>query len=51
MSSKRKGQDKIGPLKNDQGNLIMDDKKTAELLNNYFASLFTEENTETVPNL
>jgi len=43
VRSKSKTKDKVGPLKDDKGNVVNDDKIAAELLNAYFASVFTEE--------
>ena len=36
----------IGPLKNENGEITRDETKMARLLNNYFASVFTVENTD-----
>ena len=39
----------MGPLKDPAGNLIEDDNIMCNTLNNFFASVFTQENTDTVP--
>ena len=41
----------IGPLKNREGTLITEEPAMAEELNKFFASVFTQENIETVPAL
>ena len=38
----------MGPLKDSAGNLIEEDRM-CDTLNNFFASVFTQENTDTVP--
>jgi hypothetical protein len=45
MRSKQKRKTKVGPLKNNQGNIVTDDEETAEILNNYFGSVLTQEDT------
>lgn len=48
VKSKTKGKSNIGPLKvNDT--IISDDAEICETLNNYFASVFTDEDTTNVP--
>ena len=48
MKSKSAVRETIGPLKN--GNkLIYDDKEMSDILNNYFASVFTQENMSNIP--
>jgi len=49
MSSKQKRKAKIGPLQNDQGKIITEDEETAEMLNNYFGSVLTEEDINNIP--
>jgi hypothetical protein len=39
----------VGPLKDDSGQLITDDYERANLLNNYFASVFTCDNNSCPP--
>ena len=39
----------MGPLKDPAGNLIEDDNIMCDTLNNFFTSVFTQENTDTVP--
>ena len=33
----------MGPLKDQNGELLVEDQKNAELLNGYFSSVFTQE--------
>ena len=47
--SKLKTKDKVGPLTNDEGIPVTDDKETAEMLNNFFTSVFTDESLQDVP--
>ena len=49
IKSKTKSHTGIGPLKDADGHLITDDKKMAEKLNNFFASVFTNENIHDIP--
>ena len=49
MRSKQKRKDKVGPLKNAEGKIITDGQETAEILNKYFGSVLTEENTKNIP--
>ena len=39
----------IGDLENENGNLISSDKSKAQILNNFFCSVFTQERTDNVP--
>ena len=41
--------DKIGPLKNDRGEIIMKDEQICTVLKDYFLSIFTKEDVENVP--
>lgn len=41
----------VGPLENDVGEVIMGNKEMAEELNNFFASVFTVEDTSNVPEI
>ena len=50
ISSKRRTKTKIGPLKNKMGKAVIDDNETAEILNEYFASVFTVEDVTHIPN-
>ena len=47
--SKLKTKDKVGPLKDDNGNTITDDKECAEKLNSFFTSVFTKEFVDKLP--
>ena len=49
MRTKTKSKDRVGPLKDPAGNLTEDDNIMCDTLNNFFASVFTQENTDTVP--
>ena len=39
----------MGPLKNTSGKLVTDDQSMAEILNDFFCSVFTQEDTSNVP--
>ena len=49
MRSKQRTRDKVGPLKDKNDKIIVDDQQGADLLNDYFSSVFTKENIENVP--
>jgi len=49
IRSKQRNKVKVGPVKDDQNNIITDDAKTADLLNDYFASVFTVEDLSNMP--
>ena len=49
VRSKQRNKVKVGPLKDTAGNVITDNKKAADLLNEYFASVFTVEDTKDIP--
>ena len=49
MRSKQKRKDKVGPLKNDLGKIITEEEEAAEMLNSYFGSVLTQENTQDIP--
>jgi len=51
VQTKTKSKDRVGPLKDSAGNLIEEDNRNrmCDTLNNFFASVFTQENTDTVP--
>ena len=51
FKSKTKTVTSIGPLKYEDGSLITEDIDMAEMLNTFFASIFTQEETDTVPKL
>ena len=40
----------VGPLKDSSGQLVTDDESMAEILNEFFCSVFTREDTTDVPN-
>lgn len=39
----------MGPLLDNSAEIVIDEVATAKLLNDYFASVYTEENTKNVP--
>jgi hypothetical protein len=39
----------IGPLKNDSGKITYDNQEMAEILNSFFASVYTKENLTDLP--
>ena len=49
VRTKTKSKDRVGPLKDSAGNLIEDNNRMCDTLNNFFVSVFTHENTDTVP--
>ena len=49
INSKSRSKKKIGPLKDLSNNVIIDNKETADFLNDYFSSVFTEEDLNHIP--
>jgi hypothetical protein len=49
LKSKTKSKTPVGPLKDAQGGTVSDKKKMAEMLNDYFSSVFSVEGDEEVP--
>ena len=49
VRSKQKVRDKVGPLENNSGNIISDGFQMAEVLNEYFSSVFTTEDISSLP--
>ncbi|MBA1446783.1 MAG: hypothetical protein FE835_18145 [Gammaproteobacteria bacterium] len=49
VRSKQKVRDKVGPIENSAGNIISDGFQMAESLNEYFSSVFTTEDIDSVP--
>jgi len=49
VNSKRTTSNKIGPLQDSQSHLVVDDKGVSNLLNEYFSSVFVEEDVNTIP--
>ena len=47
--SKPKVRDKVGPLENNSGNIISDGFQMAQVLNEYFSSVFTTEDISSLP--
>lgn len=50
VSSKRRCKVKIGPMRNNSGDLINDRVTQANMFNNYFSSVFTKEDLHNIPN-
>ena len=50
VNSKSRSNKKIGPLRGGDGNVISSNKKAADYLNEYFCSVFTQENLANIPN-
>ncbi len=44
-----KNRDRIGPLKTEAGEIIESGEEMNNLLNDYFSSVFTRENQDTIP--
>jgi len=44
VRSKAKSKERVGPLKDSAGNVTDDDSKMCNVLNSFFASVFTKEN-------
>ena len=49
VRSKQRTKEKVGPLKDKGGEIIKDDRLAANLLNEYFSSVFTKENYTNAP--
>ena len=49
IRSKQRCKEKVGPLKDSVGNVLGDDKLTANVLNKYFVSVFTKEDLNDIP--
>ena len=49
VRSKQKVRDKVGPLENNRGNIISDGFQMAEVLIEYFSSVFTTEDISSLP--
>ena len=49
VRSRQKLRDKVGPLENNRGNIISDGFQMAEVLNEYFSSVFTTEDISSLP--
>ena len=49
VNSKQKVRDKVKPLENNRGNIISDGFQMAEILNEYFSSVFTTEDISSLP--
>jgi hypothetical protein len=49
VRSKQRTKDRVGPLKDSAGNLVVDDREAACLLNKHFATVFTTEDRTMIP--
>lgn len=49
VRSKQKRKDMVGPLRNEAGEMVTKEEEIAEVLNDYFSTVFTEENTQNIP--
>ena len=49
VRSKQRSKTRVGPLKDDSGEIVTDNLVASNLLNNYFASVFTIENLQNIP--
>jgi hypothetical protein len=49
VRSKQRTKDKVGPLKDSLNNIITDDELTANLFNDYFSTVFTQEDCSCIP--
>ena len=49
VRSKQRTKTWVGPLKDESGNTVTDSLVASNLLNNYFASVFTNENLQNIP--
>ena len=49
IRNKQRTMNKVGPLKDQNRELLVEDQKNAELLNEYFSSVFTQEDISNIP--
>ena len=49
VRNKERNKVKVGPLRDNAGNIITEDKTTANIFNDYFASVFTVEDRDNIP--
>ncbi len=49
MRQRTKSRPSIGPLRNEKKEMVSDDQGMTELLNNFFGSVFTREDTTNIP--
>jgi Reverse transcriptase (RNA-dependent DNA polymerase)/Endonuclease-reverse transcriptase len=49
VRSKQRTKDRVGPLKDIGGNIVVEDSEAANLLNNYFSSVFSVEDYKSIP--
>ena len=49
VRSKQKVRDQVGPVENNRGNIMSDEFQMAEVLNEYFSSVFTTEDISSLP--
>jgi len=50
VRSKQRSRVRVGPLKDNSGNIVSESGAIADLLNSYFSSVFTVENVSSIPN-
>src|SRR6266516_6511134 len=50
VRSKQRSRIRVGPLKDNAGNIVSEARAIADLLNNDFSSVFTVENRTSIPN-
>ena len=50
IKTKQRSVVRTGPLKNSTGDIVIGDTESAELLNEYFSSVFTVEDVANIPN-
>ena len=51
VNNKKKLGNKIGPLKDVNNNIVTDDLEMANIVNNYFSTVFTKDSGDCLPNL
>ena len=49
VGSKQRAVEKVGPLKDNLGNIVTDNRESASLLNNYFITVFTRKDVFNIP--
>ena len=49
VRSKCKTKEKVGPLKKDDGTISLDSQENCEILNEFYTSVFTDENCDLLP--
>src|SRR5260221_11431428 len=49
VRSKSRTKDRVGPLKDNNGQVVDDDQKSCDILNSFFSSVYTDENMNNMP--